>query len=99
MGQDEKTPKKEKREDSLVVILTVLLIVILVLQLLYISVVNSLIDPTRNYQSYIDELYIMRKENLLLTDELLKNESLMNISDEAKKRGFIEVKKYIYLQP
>lgn len=69
--------------------LVILFIIILLLQIIYITITNELVPFGKKYQDLQDEIQGIKKENIMLREDVLTHESYENILYEAKKRGFI----------
>lgn len=76
----------------------ILAIIIFLLQLAYIYAMNDLSTDSKGYQQMQDEIQGIRKENILLKEQLLINQSLTVIFEKAIKMGFKEGKAIYLLQ-
>lgn len=73
------------------------LITILLLQIFYVYTQNSLVTRGQDLAATNEELGKYKRENIVLHNELLHLQSLMYISEEARKQGFVPAQ-YIYFK-
>lgn len=74
--------------------ITIILLTIFIafLQLLRLDLINNLVPSNTEYVQIQGEIDRVKKENMLLGEELLRKEALVYINEKAKKEGYVKAK-------
>ena len=72
-------------------------LVIVTLSVVQASVANQISTTGADLVALQDKLDNYKRENMVLQENLLHASSLTNLSEKAKKLGFVDAKKQVYL--
>ncbi len=72
-------------------------LVIVTLSVVQASVANQISTTGADLVALQDKLDNYKRENMVLQEKLLQASSLTNLSEKAKKLGFVDAKKQVYL--
>lgn len=91
--------KQFKRRSRLKLAVTLIFFVVFLLAAAQLLVSNRLADLGEEIEQETRQTESFIAENRILEEEIRQRESLANITEEAKKLGFVETKTVYYLVP